>query len=65
MFGAGPGRWTAAEGAVVLVVGYQLGVLMPAENPYTKHLPEDVALYPGDCCPCQRTVVPDMYCCGA
>lgn len=46
--GSGPTRWSAPDGQAhsLLTVGYQLGVLAPAENFYLTHDPGVVATYP-------------------
>ena len=43
--GGGPGRWHPS-GSGLLAVGYQLGVLSPAQNFYLEYSPDDVRGYP-------------------
>ena len=43
--GGGPGRWRAL-GSGLLAVGYQLGVLSPAQNFYLEYSPDEVRGYP-------------------
>ena len=43
--GGGPGRWRPS-GSGLLAVGYQLGVLSPAQNFYLEYSPDEVRGYP-------------------